>query len=283
MIESLQNDTVKFVLSLYKKSTRDDTGLFIIEGAREVQRALAAGVVIETIFVCDELLRDGGWIGQLMNDSVGKVADSRVKSCTQVSRRVFEKMSYREGPDGVLAVAKQPRLGLPDLERIIKNKLGQAASMVMGPGLTLVVAESIEKPGNLGAILRSADATGVDAVVLCDPRTDLWNPNVVHASTGMVFVLPVIEAATDETLALLKRYGVAVIATTPSATRLYTEIDLTGPVAIAVGTEHEGLTDKWLRGEQVKIPMLGKADSLNVATATAVMLYELIRQRGSSK
>ena len=145
----------------------------------------------------------------------------------------------------------------------------------------LVVAEGIEKPGNLGTILRSCDAAGVDALILCDACTDVFNPNVVRASVGTLFTVPIFEATTPEAIAWLKKRGVSLLAATPHATEVYTEVDVTGPVALAVGTEQLGLSEAWMKQSelQVRIPMLGVADSLNVATATTLLLYEVVRQR----
>ena len=180
---------------------------------------------------------------------------------------MFLKISYRDRPGGLLGIAPQVHLSLLDLQ-LKKNPF-------------LVIAESIEKPGNLGTILRSCDAAGVDAVIVCDPTTDIHNPNVVRSSVGTLFTLPVIEADSFETLAFLKERSISVVAATPHAKLEFTKTDLSGPVAIAVGTEQYGLSDQWMKEADisVKIPMFGVADSLNVASATTLMLYEVVRQR----
>jgi TrmH family RNA methyltransferase len=184
-----------------------------------------------------------------------------------VNRAVFEKMSYREHPDGWLGVFPIPQTSLDDL------KLSQSP--------LIIVAESVEKPGNLGAILRTADAAHVDALLVCDPRVDVWNPNVVRASRGALFSVPVVESENESALKWLNAHSIRVLAATPSADELYFNIDLSEPVAIAVGTEDEGLTEFWMNGAdvKVKIPMMGNVNSLNVSVSTALILYEAVRQR----
>jgi TrmH family RNA methyltransferase len=178
-------------------------------------------------------------------------------------------MSHREGPDGWLGVFPIPQRSLDDL------KLGESP--------LVIIAESVEKPGNLGAILRTADAAGVDALLVCDPRVDLWNPNVIRASRGAVFAVPTVEVDNASALAWLKSKGMQVLAATPSAEMSYTAVDLTRPSAIAVGTEDDGLSDFWLSNADLKvlIPMLGKVNSLNVSVSTALITYEALRQRSS--
>lgn len=256
-ITSLQNSKVKLAALLRERRERDKHDLFLIEGYREVLRAYLAGWQFETLFYCPEL-----FLGENEPALIEKVPESL--SCSEA---VFRKFSYRDRPDGLLAIAKQRHL---TLESISKPHF-------------LVVAEAIEKPGNLGTILRSSDAVGVDGVIVADRCTDIHNPNVVRASVGTLFTVPVIEASGEETLAWLKKNKVAIVATTPAAEKEYTQVDLTGPIALVVGTEQLGLSDSWLHSAdiQVRIPMLGVADSLNVATATTLMLYEALRQRRS--
>ena len=186
----------------------------------------------------------------------------------QTSQDAFEKFSYRESPDGWLAVVPAPGRPLEQLE--------------LGAAPLVVVCEAVEKPGNLGALLRTADAAGVDAVVSADPRSDWGNPNVVRASKGTVFSVPIAAAGTDNVLGWLRTHGIAVVVGTPDATDFYTDVDLTGPVAIVVGTENEGVTAAWRDAADVsvRIPMHGRADSLNVATSAALLVYEAVRQRG---
>lgn len=186
--------------------------------------------------------------------------------------KIFRKMSYRDRPDGLIATAPQIHHGLEDVEKILEKKEKVPF---------LVVAEAIEKPGNLGTILRSSDAVKLDALIVCDKCTDIYNPNVVRASVGTLFTVPVIESTSDETIRWLKQRNISIVAATPSAELEYTEVDLIQPIAIAVGTEQLGLSDQWMKQAdiQVKIPMLGVADSLNVAMATTLLLYETLRQR----
>ena len=187
------------------------------------------------------------------------------------SPQAYEKIQYGDRPEGLLAIAPQIRRRLDDIP--------------LKPDSVVIVAEAVEKPGNLGAILRSADATAVSAVIVCDRRTDIWNPNVIRASTGIVFAVPTIEAGSEETIAWLRRTGFRVLAATPHAEAVYTDADMSGRVAIVVGTEHEGLSAEWMQRADiaVRIPMLGKADSLNVAQATTLLLYEAVRQRGAGR
>lgn len=265
LISSLQNPKVKEIVQLRDKPHRDKTGLFLIEGYREILRATDGGFKIDTLYVCPELFlgsNEQSLIERLIRRGV------TVVTCTDP---VFHKIAYRDRPDGLLAVAPQKKKTLSDLEEIFRS----------GKAPLFVIAEAIEKPGNLGTILRSSDGVGADAVIVCDRCTDIYNPNVVRASVGTLFTIPTIEASTEETLAWLKKHKVKILAATPQAEHVYTQVDLKGPIAIAVGTEQLGLTDRWMKEAdiQVKIPMLGVADSLNVAMATTLLLYEALRQR----
>lgn len=255
-ITSLQNPRVKYIVKLRDdKKTRREDGLMLVEGYDEIQLALSAGHKPQTLLSSPELIS---------RQISGVLAETLT-----VSRAVFEKMSYRENPDGWLAVFPIPYLSLEDL--------------TLRDTPLVIVAESIEKPGNLGAILRTADAAQVDAVLLCDPRVDLWNPNVVRASRGAVFSVPVVEGDNASALEWLKSRKMRVLAATPSAAMSYAAVDLREPIAIAVGTEDEGLTDFWLSNADVKvrIPMMGKVNSLNVSVSTALIVYEAVRQRSS--
>ena len=257
VITSLQNPKVKEVVRLRDRRDRDESGLFIIEGYRELRRALDAGREVQTLYYCLEYFL-GTNEQQIIIDC---------KHAVECSKEVFAKMSYRDRPDGLLAVAPQQHLKLQDL-KLKKNPF-------------IVIAESIEKPGNLGTILRSCDAAGVDVVIVCDRTTDIHNPNVVRSSVGTLFTLPVLEASTEETLEFLKKNNIAVVAATPHAKLEYTQADFKVPLAIVVGTEQYGLTENWIHSADisVRIPMFGVADSLNVASATTLMLYEVVRQR----
>lgn len=261
LITSLQNPKVKEVVKLRDRRPREESGLFIIEGYRELKRALDAGWQIQTLFFCPEL-----FLGSNENALIDQSKPALQLEC---SMEVFRKISYRDRPDGLLAVAPQVHRKLSDLK--------------LTDHPFLVVAESIEKPGNLGTILRSCDAAGVDAVIVCDPTTDIHNPNVVRSSVGTLFTVPVIEAGAEETLAFLKQNRIAVVAGTPHAKIEFTQADFKVPLAIVVGTEQYGLTENWMKNADisVRIPMHGIADSLNVASATTLLLYEVVRQRGA--
>jgi len=225
----------------------------LVEGHDELVLALSSGLKPQSLLTAPEL--------------VSRSIEIPSADVTTVTRAVFEKISYRDNPDGWLGIFPVPKISLADL-RLSASPL-------------VIVAESVEKPGNLGAILRTADAAHVDALLVCDPRVDLWNPNVVRASRGAVFTVPTVEVDSSTALAWLKSNKMRVLAATPSAEVLYTDIDLKQPIAIAVGTEDEGLTDFWMQNAdlKVKIPMMGKINSLNVSIATALITYEVVRQR----
>lgn len=253
-ITSLQNPRIKHVVRLREdKKTRTEDGLMLVEGVDEIQLALAAGHNPQTLLSAPEL-------------ATRSLHGLSTETLT-VTGAVFEKISHRENPDGWIAIFPIPNTTLNDL------KISTAP--------LVIVAESIEKPGNLGAILRTADAAHVDAVLVCDPRVDVWNPNVVRASRGAVFSVPVVECDNAEALEWLKGGAMRIVAASPSADELYSNVDLRQPVAIIVGTEDEGLSDFWMQNAdvKVKIPMMGKVNSLNVSVSTALIVYEAIRQR----
>ncbi len=263
-ITSLQNPKIKETVKLRERKARDETDRFLIEGYRELKRAIDSHHKIETIFFCPEL-----FLGSNERALIEQSGAERIE-CTP---EVFAKISYRDRPDGLLGIAPQMHKTMEDLKTLLKKKQSPF----------LVIAESIEKPGNLGTILRSCDAAGVDAVIVCDPTTDIHNPNVVRSSVGTLFTLPVFEADSAEMLRFLKEHKIAIMAATPHAKSEFTKVDLTVPVAIAVGTEQYGLSEAWMNEAdiQVRIPMFGVADSLNVASATTLVLYEVVRQRRS--
>lgn len=259
MITSLQNPKIKQAVKLRDRRERDESGLFLIEGYRELKRAVDAGWKIETLFYCPEF-----FLGTNEKELISKCND-----CYLCTKEVFAKISYRDRPDGLLGVAPKRHLKLADI-KLKKNPF-------------LLVAESIEKPGNLGTILRSCDAAGVDAVIVSDPTTDIYNPNVVRSSVGTLFTLPVLETASQETLSFLKKNKITIAAATPHAEKTFTEANFKEPIAIVVGTEQYGLTEEWMKQAEVlvRIPMLGVADSLNVASAATLLLYEVLRQRSN--
>ena len=260
-ITSLTNPRVKAAVRLRERRERDETGLTVVDGLRELLRALDRGVVISEAFVCDELLRTAE-----AEDAVGRLRASGAP-VRDVSEAVIAKVGFGDRSDGVVAVIRSLGIRLDDL--------------VPPPNPLIVIVEAVEKPGNLGAILRTADGAGADAVIAADPRTDLFNPNAIRASLGTIFSLPVAAATTAETLDWLTVRAIRPIAARVDAPLLYSDADLRGPIAIVLGSEAGGLTDAWVdpRVTAVRIPMLGTADSLNVSVAAAIVLYEAVRQR----
>lgn len=261
LITSLQNPKIKRAIRLRKRSARDEEGLLIIEGYRELKRALDNGHIPVELFYCPELY-------QGENEPALLAQCQRAGSVLYECRvEVFQKMAYRERPEGLLALAPQMKGTLEEL------RLPDAP--------LLLVAERIEKPGNLGTMLRSADAAGAHAVIVCDRCTDINNPNVVRASIGTLFAVPVVEASSSEVRDWMKAHQIQVVAATPHTDRNYTDVDYTRGTAILVGAEQFGLSDFWMQHTdgQVRIPMLGQCDSLNVAAAATILLYEAVRQR----
>lgn len=261
IITSLQNPRVKQIVKWRDRKDRDRDKVVLIEGYRALTRALAAGFPINEVYCCPELYQ-GSNEGKLLAE-----LENRGARIFQVVPEAFIKMTYRDRPEGLLGIGQQKKLTLDSIT----------------PGETpfYLVAEQIEKPGNLGTMLRSCDAAGTDALILCDKRTDLWNPNVVRSSTGVLFSMPVPEVSSREAFDWLKANNIAIMAATPHADCMYTDVDLTQPVAIAVGAEEFGLSSLWMDNANMKVrlPMMGSADSLNVATATTILLYEVLRQR----
>lgn len=262
-LTSVTNPRVKSLVNLRRRRQRDELGLMLVEGYEELTLALSAGVVPDTLYFCPELVRDNEYL---------RTVDEMAASGSEVVRvgaRVFEKIAYRESPDGWLAVV-----------RTVPTDL---TALTLGPDPLTLICESVEKPGNLGAMLRTADAVGVAAVVAARPITDWGNPNIVRASKGTVFSVPVAAADSTDVLRWAKDSAMRVVAATPDTDTLFTDVDLTGPVAIAVGSEKHGLTDEFLdqADVRVRIPMSGKVNSLNVATSAAIILYEALRQRTS--
>ena len=261
-ITSPSNPKLKYVVRLRSCATREESGEMIVEGYRECRRALDLGYHPRAIFHCPDLYLKNENEDALIADAAK--AGAEVFTCSRVC---FEKIAYKERPDGLLMIGPHVSIKLHDL-KLPENAL-------------VIVTEAIEKPGNLGTILRSADAAKVAAVIVCDRTTDIHNPNVVRASTGTMFSVPIVEATSDEALAFLKEHNFKILAATPHAEKLHFEVDLTGNVAIALGAEQYGLTAKWMDGAElrVRIPMLGLADSLNVSAAATILVYEAVRQR----
>lgn len=264
LITSPANARLKALAALRRRRGRDGAGRTLLEGYDELALGLSAGLAPYELFYCPELM-----LAPDQQQDVVAACRAAGASITRLSRAAFEKVAYREGADGFLAVVPQPGAVVQDLD--------------LGVDPLLLIAEGVEKPGNLGAMLRTADAAGVDAVIAADPVTDWGNPNVIRGSKGTVFSVPVAHASTQDTLRWARDRGVRVVATTPDTDTLHTEVDLTGPVAIAVGTEKQGLTPDLLAAAdvRVRIPMVGRANSLNVATSAAIVLYEAVRQRGT--
>jgi RNA methyltransferase, TrmH family len=261
VITSRTNPRIVEVAGLRDRRTRERTGLTVVDGAREISRAIAAGATVVEAFVCEPRL--AGAAARAMLDAL----DARDIPRIAISEPVLEKIAFGDRAEGIVATVRVPDLDL--------------AQLALPPDPLVVIVEGVEKPGNLGAILRSADGAGVDALIAASPRTDLFNPNAIRASAGTIFHVPLASAPSSEVLAWATAQGVRLVAARVGAPRAYTETDLRGPVAIVVGTEAEGLTDVWhdANVEPVGIPMLGLADSLNVSVATAVLLYEARRQR----
>ena len=272
-ITSLTNPRVKHVVALRDKRQRDEDGLMLVEGFDPLALALDCGVRPATVFVCPDLFKPAHQPG----DHDRLLTRVRETGCQviETTQPVFEKMAYRDGPDGWLAVVPRPAFALSRLSLPTHH-----------PPL-LLVAEAVEKPGNLGAMLRTCDAAGVHAFLFCDPKADLTNPNVVRASQGALFSVPVAQCTSAEAMRWLRERGVTIVATTPNPVRghlptSYTEFDFTRPTAIAVGEEKYGLSKLWLdqADAAVRIPMFGRINSLNVATSAALVIYEAVRQRG---
>ncbi|MBQ4228929.1 MAG: RNA methyltransferase [Bacteroidaceae bacterium] len=257
MITSTQNPRIKHLLLLQQKSAqRKADGLFVVEGRREVEHCLSAGFTLRTAFVCDE------------------IADASLSlpqgvEVVPVSRNVYERIAYRGGTEGVVAVVEVRNMSLRDL--------------TLSASPLVVVLESVEKPGNLGAVLRSADAAGADAVIVCDPLTDLYNPNLIRSAVGALFTVPCVACCTEECIAFFKAKGIRILTAQLQDSKLYYDTLMTGPTAIVMGTEATGLTDQWRKAADahIRIPMLGRLDSLNVSVSAAILLFEAVRQRKS--
>ena len=260
-IQSSQNGRIKNVQKLSTKSKeRREQNLFVIEGARELSLALAGFYSLETVFICPELFSETGY-PEIQTEIYSS-------NSIEVSLPVFQKIAYREHSDGIVALAKPKSHTLNDLN--------------LPDHPFIIVLEAVEKPGNLGAILRTADAAKVDAVIVCDPLTDVYNPNVIRSSLGCVFTVPIAISNRFDTFSFLKENRIQILAAEVQASQEYYRTDFTKACALIMGTEAEGLTDFWIESADVrlKIPMRGKIDSLNVSVSTAVLTFEAMRQRG---
>ena len=250
IITSVQNARIKHVVALQQKSSlRREEGLFVVEGQREIEHCIACGYEIVEMFVLEGIAVDDEHI--------------------VVTPQVYEKMAYRESTEGIIAVARCKQHRLKDL-KLKENPL-------------MVVLERVEKPGNLGAILRTAEAAGVDAVMVCDPLTDLYNPNLIRASIGGVFSVPVAVCDSKACITFLKEHQVRILTAQLQDSYDYYDYDMHGATAIVMGTESTGLTEQWREAADahIRIPMLGRLDSLNVSVSAAILMYEAVRQRNS--
>ncbi|MCA9187299.1 MAG: RNA methyltransferase [Pirellulaceae bacterium] len=263
MITSLQNSKVKEIVRLRDRKHRQRTGQFVIDGRREVERAIDAQVALTAVFRCIRADAD-----QSHTDLIAR-CDERVE-VIDVNDAVWRKICYGDRKDGILAVAKQPDHGWNTLRQLPDRAL-------------IIVLERLEKPGNLGAVLRSVDGAGADGVILADCVCDLYNPNTIRASSGTLFSLPTVVSDEDATREFLAKSGFTIYAAMVDGSRIYSQVDLTGRVAIVLGNEAHGLTKRWERNNiaGIRIPMLGIADSLNVSNTAAILLYEARRQRGT--
>jgi TrmH family RNA methyltransferase len=260
-ITSLQNPHIKNCVKLQQRKERDRQQKMVIEGYRAIRSALANGYPLATLYYSPELFYGQQETALLHN------AERAGAALMEVAAEPFQKMATATRPDGLLALAPQIRRTLAEFRP--------------RPNALFLVAESIEKPANLGAIIRSADGAGADALVICDPQVDIFNPDVVRASVGTFFSLPLLAASPKEAIHWFRARGILTLAATPQAEMLYTEVEMCGAVAIAVGNEQHGLNEAWLEGADlgVKLPMFGQINSLNVAVAAAILLYEAVRQR----
>lgn len=261
LITSLQNPKIKRLVALQQKSSeRRSSGIFVVEGIRELLHCLEAGYVIDTLFYCSEIM------GNTPEVQKTYTLAETVRSY-QVTKEVYAKIAYRDSTEGVMAEVQVRTLSLHNLH-LPENPL-------------IVVLESVEKPGNLGAILRSADAAAADAVIVCDPLTDLFNPNLIRSSLGAFFSVPCLTCSSQECIDFLKKKNIRILTAQLQDSHLYYNTDMRGGTAIVLGTESTGLTNVWREAADahIRIPMLGKLDSLNVSVSAAILLFEAVRQR----
>ena len=268
MITSLQNPLVKRLIKLRDKKDRQREGVFLIEGEKELLHAVDNGISLETVIYCTELMAENATFKT--TEAIKSRLQSGYESFVEVTSKVYAKIAYRGKSGGILATAVIPAYTIDKL-KLPENPL-------------LLVIEGVEKPGNLGALLRTADGAGVDAAIICDANIDLYNPNVVRASLGALFTVPTLLMPLDDTINWPEKNRIKVVLSSPVADCDYTDADYTGPVAIVLGSEKEGLPKRLLNSKfhQVRIPLAGKMDSLNVSCAAAIILYEAYRQRKKS-
>lgn len=258
VIKSAQNPKIKRLLQLQQKSSeRRKEGLFVVEGRRELMHCLEAGYEVDTLFYCNDM----------SSDAVDADLTASCKRVFAVSADVYAKIAYRGSTEGMVAEVKSRQHTLADL-KLSEHPL-------------VVVLESVEKPGNLGAVLRSADAAGADAVIVCDPLTDLYNPNLIRSSLGAIFSVQSAACTSEECIAFLKEKGISILTAQLQDSSLYYETDMKKATAIVIGTESTGLSNAWrlAADAHIRIPMLGKMDSLNASVSAAILLFEAVRQR----
>lgn len=261
VITSPQNPKIKNILSLEKARERKIQNLFVIEGIKELKLAVESGYKINSVYFCPAIIGSTEVQTIVKNDHL----------LVPVDENVFSKIAYRESTGGIIALSEQKRHLLSTV-KLSANPL-------------LLVLEAVEKPGNLGAILRTADAAGTDAVIICDPLVDFYNPNVIRSSVGCIFTNQLASASTEETMEWLKKNGISIFCTHLGASIPYHEVDFTKPCAVIMGTESSGLSERWTNNssQNIIIPMQGKIDSMNVSTAAAVVIFEASRQRGFTR
>ncbi|MBC7425295.1 MAG: RNA methyltransferase [Bacteroidia bacterium] len=263
-ISSSANPKYKQLLSLLKPRERKKTGLFLVEGIKEIEMAIAGGIKPVQIFFSEEIISTENVLKAL---NIKSFSDINNVEAILLTDNLFNNVSYRETTGGIILVCKSNEKKLNDLK--------------LSPNPLIIILESVEKPGNLGAIIRTADAAKADAVILCDALTDLYNPNVIRASLGTVFTTQVFTASSSEAISFLKTNKIKIFATYLESAEWYHETDFTVPCAIVMGTESTGISKTWLdiADKNIKIPMLGKIDSMNVSVAAAVTTFEAKRQR----
>lgn len=262
VLSSAQNPKVKRLLALQQKSSeRRQSGLFVVEGLREVLHCVEVGYQLDTLFVCPSLYVDEVQTERLLRSLPDSV------TVFELTPQVYEKVAYRGTTEGVIAEVKTRHLQLEDLQ-LRENAL-------------IVVLERVEKPGNLGAVLRSADASQADAVIVCDPLTDLYNPNLIRSSIGAIFTVPTVACSSEDCIRFLQERGISILTAQLQDSHLYYDTDMRRSTAIVMGTESTGLTDQWRKAAtaHIRIPMLGRLDSLNVSVSAAILLFEAVRQR----
>lgn len=262
-ISSVQNPEIRELITIKeKKKGRNSSGLFVLEGLREFGLARDAGYEFTTFYICPDILPKVYW-----QEHIDMTSGISVRT---VSKEVYNRIAYRGKTEGLIALTKARSHGLEDLGSLPENPL-------------ILVAEAPEKPGNIGGMLRTADAAGVDAVLVADMKGDLYNPNVVRSSMGCLFTVPIATGDSKSIIAFLQENGFPIYVAALQDSVPYTDVDLTGPTAIVVGTESTGLTPIWreVAAERIRIPMNGAIDSLNVSVSAAILIFEAKRQRSS--